>query len=249
MGFKGGGAPENKLLNRKIKGFTIAEVLITLGIIGIIASMTMPMIIAKYQKKVTVERLKKFYSVMMNVINLSESENGEMADWDFPKESYDKSIDKFFQRYYLPYLKDAKECYSANCFKKEVYAIKYLNGQPADGVVVVNYIVKTNDGMYIYLLPNIPNSYIWMFVDINAHQKPNQIGRDIFVFDVYGHPNYSNRKNYYLKFWGSNYYKTTEDLISTNNYGCNESAADYSGFLCGALIFRSGWKIPDNYPW
>ena len=41
--------------------------------------MTMPMIIAKYQKKVTVERLKKFYSVMMNVINLSESENGEMA--------------------------------------------------------------------------------------------------------------------------------------------------------------------------
>ena len=229
--------------------FTMAEVLITLGIIGIVAAMTMPMLLAKYQKQVTIERLKKFYSVMANVINLSEAENGEMVYWDFPKDEYDKSMDKFFQRYYLPYMKDARECYSANCFSKEEYTINSLSGQDAAGIYLANYIVKTNDGMYIYFLPNTLNGYIWMFVDINAHQKPNQVGRDIFVFDIYGHPNYSDRKNYYLKFWGSNYYKTTEDLITSAPYGCNKSGEKFSGFLCGALIFRSGWKIPDNYPW
>ena len=228
--------------------FTMAEVLITLGIIGIVAAMTMPMLLAKYQKQVTIERLKKFYSVMANVINLSESENGEMVYWDFPKDSYDKSMDKFFQRYYLPYMKDARECYSANCFSKEEYTINSLSGQEANGIYLANYIVKTNDGMYIYFLPNIPSGYIWMFVDINAHQKPNQIGRDIFVFDIYGYPGVSNRKNYRLKFWCVNENKI-EDLTKISDYGCNKSAGKYSGFCCGELIYRSGWNIPDNYPW
>ncbi len=41
------------------KGFTLAEVLITLGIIGIVAALTLPSLIQKYQEKVTLERLKK----------------------------------------------------------------------------------------------------------------------------------------------------------------------------------------------
>lgn len=261
-----GGASETKLLNgfktfRYLKvfqnrfliyhfliprksAFTMAEVLITLGVIGILAAMTIPMLLTKYQKQVAVERLKKFYSVMANVIKLSEYENGEMAYWVFPKESYDKSIDKFFQRYYLPYMKDAEECYSSNCFSKEVYKIKVLNGNDANGIMLVNYIVKTNDGMYIYFLPNTPSGYIWMYVDINGHQKPNQVGRDIFVFDIYAT---AKQKNNRLKFWGEQY--KIEDLIKISDYGCNKLAGIFSGFNCGALIYKSGWNIPANYPW
>ena len=43
----------------KHKAFTMAEVLITLGIIGIVAAMTLPALVAKYQKNVTSNRLKK----------------------------------------------------------------------------------------------------------------------------------------------------------------------------------------------
>ena len=46
------------------KAFTLAEVLITLGVIGVVAAMTMPSLVANYQKKVWVNQLKKTVSVM-----------------------------------------------------------------------------------------------------------------------------------------------------------------------------------------
>ena len=49
---------------KKLSAFTLAEVLITLGVIGIVAAMTMPSLIANYQKKVWVNQLKKSVSVL-----------------------------------------------------------------------------------------------------------------------------------------------------------------------------------------
>ena len=65
----------------KFKGFTLAEVLITLGIIGIIAAMTLPTVIQKYRKQEVETKLAKFYSVMNQALKLSISENGEI-DFD-----------------------------------------------------------------------------------------------------------------------------------------------------------------------
>lgn len=54
------------------KAFTLAEVLITLGIIGIIAAMTIPNIIAGYRKNVVETRLAKLYSSINQAIKISE---------------------------------------------------------------------------------------------------------------------------------------------------------------------------------
>ena len=51
------GGGQSRLLSAK--GFTVAEVLITLGIIAIVAAMTLPSLVGKYQKQVTANRLKK----------------------------------------------------------------------------------------------------------------------------------------------------------------------------------------------
>lgn len=72
----------------------MAEVLITLGIIGIIAAMTLPALIGKYQKKVTVERLKVAYSKVNEIVSNSEMENGEVNYWD-----YTMSNEDFFNLY------------------------------------------------------------------------------------------------------------------------------------------------------
>lgn len=62
----------------KHKAFTMAEVLITLGIIGIVAAMTLPALVAKYQKNVTSNRLKKIYSTLSQALNRSQVDNGDI---------------------------------------------------------------------------------------------------------------------------------------------------------------------------
>ena len=64
------------------KAFTLAEVLITLGIIGVVAAMTIPTLVQSYKKKVVESRLVKFYSTMQQAIKLSEIENGPISTWD-----------------------------------------------------------------------------------------------------------------------------------------------------------------------
>lgn len=49
-------------------GFTLAEVLITLGIIGVVAALTIPALISNYRSKVAVTQLKKMYSVMSQAL-------------------------------------------------------------------------------------------------------------------------------------------------------------------------------------
>ena len=48
-------------------GFTLAEVLITLGIIGVVAALTIPSLMTAYNKHITETRLKKFYSLFTKI--------------------------------------------------------------------------------------------------------------------------------------------------------------------------------------
>ena len=59
-------------------GFTLAEVLITLGIIGVVAALTLPNLITQYQKNATVQGLKVAYSLLSQAVQKSISENGEI---------------------------------------------------------------------------------------------------------------------------------------------------------------------------
>ena len=58
-----------------IPAFTLAEVLITLGIIGVVAAMTLPTLVAKYQSKVYATRIKHAHSLLQNSLNLYKVKN------------------------------------------------------------------------------------------------------------------------------------------------------------------------------
>lgn len=62
-------------------GFTLAEVLITLGIIGVVAAMTMPSLIANHQEKVTVTKVKKVYSILSQAYLIAVEEYGTPDEW------------------------------------------------------------------------------------------------------------------------------------------------------------------------
>ena len=61
-------------------GFTLAEVLITLGIIGVVASMTLPSLIQKNKDKELISRVKKTYSVLNNALIAAQSGSGVVGD-------------------------------------------------------------------------------------------------------------------------------------------------------------------------
>ena len=86
------------------RAFTMAEVLVVLGIVGIVASVTIPNWVTKYQKYVTEIKLKKVYTEIVQAVKLSEIDNGELMSWDFPRDGYSlpKTI-AFVEKYYQPY--------------------------------------------------------------------------------------------------------------------------------------------------
>ena len=71
----------NRTLLLKKAAFTLAEVLITLGIIGVVAALTLPSLIQNYHEKQRVTQLKKAYSVMQNAFLMAQEEYGDVTDW------------------------------------------------------------------------------------------------------------------------------------------------------------------------
>ena len=61
------GLPRSRWL-LAMTGFTLAEVLITLSILGVVAAISIPNIIQQYQKRVTVTKLQKVYSELNKAV-------------------------------------------------------------------------------------------------------------------------------------------------------------------------------------
>ena len=87
----------------KYTGFTLAEVLIVIGIIGIVAELTIPTLLQNYRISVTETRLMTAYSILNNMIKLSANDNGNPDTWDIQNTGYD--VNAFFNTYFMPYIK------------------------------------------------------------------------------------------------------------------------------------------------
>ncbi len=90
---------------KRILGFTLAEVLITLGVIGIVVALTIPVLYNKYQQKVTEVRFERIYSDLTKAFNSGAIENGEeyfMQSWQMPYNDY---IEYVYQNYLKPHIR------------------------------------------------------------------------------------------------------------------------------------------------
>lgn len=76
---------KSTLTSAKTNGFTLAEVLITLGIIGIVAALTLPSLITNYREKQRVTQLKKIYSTLQQAFVRAQEAHGELQYWDLTK--------------------------------------------------------------------------------------------------------------------------------------------------------------------
>ena len=236
------------LFSLKRPAFTLAEVLITLGIIGVVAAMTMPALIANYNNHITEVRLKKFYSIFNQAIQQSVAENGDTSTWDYwfngeydnekneTPEDYSGVLNEKFDRYIAPYMKivDKKVVNSPKLYKMQLY---YLADGSAFGYPLIH-----NREIYFY-----PKNAIRCIENIKTIEDNGAICH--FAFEFY--PNNSNPDWKYLYRKGLEPFLyqwdgDVEKLKTGALYSCNN--LNKPGAYCTALIAYNGWKIPKDFP-
>lgn len=170
----------------KKAAFTLAEVLITLGIIGVVAAMTMPSLIQNYQEKATVTKLKKCYSLVSQAyVSILNDEGGS--------DTLQAGDDLEMMEKFGKYLKYQKTCgRNKGCFPNVTYKSVTGNGYGkweddttdrsrailTDGTLIMfnkSAMWGENEGNYLYAQ---------IYVDINGFKGPNQLGRDFFYFYI-----------------------------------------------------------------
>ena len=219
------------------KAFTLTEVLITLGIIGVVTAISMPTLIQTYQKQATCNKLKKMYNNLNNIAQMAVNDNGEMTHWDFSEQSILNANSNFYKTYFEPYLitikKDLSTAYSTETHYDTI--LYDITGNKKLFQLLRWQILP--DGSSIAMFSNAP-TYFWIFADINGPNRPNRLGKDVFMLSF----NFSKNK---IDFWGIG-----DNNYRSGSYGCSkEISSQYAGGHCGAWIMKNNWQIPDDYPW
>ena len=213
----------------KKAAFTLAEVLITLGIIGVVAAMTIPTLIAKYQKKQILVQLKNSFSVVSNAIRLSEVDNGPMSIWPTGAEM---DVNAYWTKYLKPYFANPVLCATkSDCgYDDDLDREKWSCGS--------RWGILTDDTRLLFMLKNgtivfLPrNSHAQdgtpiyasqLYIDVNGASSPNECGKDVFMF-----------------------IRTDKGIMPYSSPGkdCNTNPE-----FCADTIMKNGWEYPEDYPY
>ena len=177
------------------KGFTLAEVLITLGVIGVVAAMTLPTLIKNYQKHVWVNQLKTTVSILQNAIKQMMLDDGVE---DFTQTSF---VELCTPDLSGSDVRDNDKCSEImnKYFKVADVTVSSIGGYN-NGSLYCPYVSQglayymddtktecpnfSRSSMPIYTLNNGIRILPKYMIDVNGTKGPNTLGRDIFALSV-----------------------------------------------------------------
>ena len=221
-------------------GFTLAEVLITLGVIGIVAAMTLPAIVQNHKRKEATARLKKFYSTMSQAVMLAEGEHGSRA-YEWPDISKQYSDGEEQQE------NDTTYAYWNKYFAKYFKSVKVEKG-------VYDEVTQVNELTAVYLADGSKftihsGKCIDINFDVNGDRKPNEFGRDQFKFVIATPLTFTGDEGsrvwelHQNRSFGVGWlpaYKTREKALS---------ACKADPEICSTLLIYDDFEFKDDYPY
>lgn len=233
----------------KIRAFTLAEVLITLGIIGIVAAMTFPILMTKYNYKITETRLKKFYTSINQAVLLAEAKYGD-------------------KKYWYQDLKGAQIDSDGKPVEGSSEAEKWFKMYLGSNMNVLHYSIDNRGCLIVYFVDgsalqqkNQKTTRDWIFYPSKADKCIEKYNYNIrgygvcmfpFNFLPVANADYQEIWKYHLNRgfepWKYKWDGTQESLYE----GCKRNGGNAddppSPYFCTALIQSNGWTIPKDYP-
>ena len=220
--------------------FTLAEVLVTLGIIGVVSAMTVPTLMQNYQRQSYVTQLHKTYNEMSqallryqtdrNALNLREAGMSSQAE-----------VNNFISSYF----KVVNSCLDSStvtpCFANQS-EYKKISGATASGFdndadgLGMSFVLANGTSIRPWLSNG--RNFIVMVVDVNGQKGPNILGRDFFdmCIDVNGNIDTCLRN-------GGTFPHTEAQRETEFNDVCIADSASIAG--CFGKILNDNWQM--NY--
>ena len=224
----------------KRPAFTLAEVLVTLGIIGVVSAMTVPTLMQNYQRQSYVTQLHKTYNEMSqallryqtdkNALNLREAGMSSQAE-----------VNNFISSYF----KVVNSCLDSStvtpCFANQS-EYKKISGATVSGFdndangLGMSFVLANGTSIRPWLSNGV--NFIVMVVDVNGQKGPNILGRDFFdmCIDVNGNIDTCLRN-------GGTFPHTEAQRETEFNDVCIADSASIAG--CFGKILNDNWQM--NY--
>lgn len=239
---------------KKSLGFTLGEILIALGVIGVVAALVIPQLINGHKAGTAKAQFNTAYSMITKAIADMDADNISVEPASY-------SAAGSFYPQFKKYIKYSVDCgkYAAtnesvcmSTVRSETSPYKRLTGtnftSSENSFLDDGCVVATNGMMFCIENPNTNSNGLLILVDINGKNKnPNRLGYDLFAFELLkggeiqpvganGTGQASRAKNT----WGQN-------ETSVNNY-CNASNnIELSGITCAYKAATNEEYFSDLY--
>ena len=170
--------------NSSYNAFTLAEILITLGIIGVVAAMTIPNIISTYKAARLRSQFLKSYSTIQQAFRQMRADDISTDFSDYVSNS--GSLYSVLKSYFSGvhdcghYLNTSSALPCAGAYptyktldgKNTVYRNWFDDGQ----------FVLSDSTLIFIENPNMESSHVYILIDLNGYARmPNRLGYDLFV--------------------------------------------------------------------
>lgn len=228
-------------MTKSNKAFTLAEVLVTLGIIGIVAAMTMPMLFGKVTRIKNQALLKEDYAILANMRKRA-LDDGKLGSGVSFGNNMGK-MKQWFQESIQPYIKTVNVCYDEpGCYSGKD---TLLNGRSMNfeegtcGGNTIAFTIPNGSAVCIedYSNPAVIRSFgyesedpvLVFYVDVNGVSPPNVYGKDIFILL------YDNIDDNFVP---AGHSLTDAEVNDNCRLGGN-------GKFCASWAKRNSWRLPD----
>lgn len=209
---------------KKFRAFTLSEVLITLSIVGVVSVLTLPNVMASYQKRVQVAALQRTYNMITTAIANYMNDN-RRDDLSSTNLTTVEGVEEFFENYFNASIICSSERGDISTCVEETYnnfdRSSTFSWVYDEDLVCAN--LNTGATVCLTAYDGAGNVYI----DTNGRQKPNVAGRDFFGR---------------IPLWFDG---KLMGIRAANDYGNCPPESDYYATACFGKIQNEGWQM--NY--